>query len=177
MGRLGIPFAVAAPGVDEALVTGEVPWDRALRLARAKARSVARLHPGSIVIGSDQVASLGEGRETRVLRKPGNRETCRLQLLALSGTTARFDTAAAVFHDGRLIDHVDLTRVRFRTLTGEQIDHYMDREPAFDCAGGFRSEGLGATLFEAIETRDPTALVGLPLIWLCAAFRDIGVKV
>jgi septum formation protein len=175
MERLGVPFTTAAPRVDEELVAGENPWDRALRLARAKAMAVARLHPGAIVIGSDQVASLGKGRELQILRKPGNRETCRTQLLALSGNTARFDTAAAIVSDTALIDHVDLTRVRFRALEAREVEDYMDREPAFDCAGGFKSEGLGATLFEAIETSDPTALIGLPLIWLSAALRDIGV--
>jgi septum formation protein len=175
MERLGVPFSTAAPRVDEELVAGENPWDRALRLARAKAMAVARLHPGAIVIGSDQVASLGKGRDLQILRKPGNRETCRTQLRALSGNTARFDTAAAIVRDTALIDHVDLTRVRFRALEAREIEDYMDREPAFDCAGGFKSEGLGATLFEAVETSEPTALIGLPLIWLSAASRDIGV--
>ena len=175
--RLAVPFTCVAPEVDEGLVSGEVPWDRALRLARAKALAVARSHPDSIVIGSDQVASLGEGPELQVLRKPGNRESCRLQLAALSGNTARFDTAVAVVHGAGLVDHLDLTRVRFRTLDAREIDDYMDREPSFDCAGGFKSEGLGATLFEAIETSDPTALIGLPLVWLCVALGDIGVTV
>jgi septum formation protein len=175
--RLGLPFASVAPEVDEGLIDGETPQDRALRLARAKASAVARLYPGAIVVGSDQVASIGDGIEAQVLRKPGDRDTCRRQLLAMSGRTAHFDTAVAVARDAKLIAHLEPTLVRFRKLQLSEIDSYMDREPSFDCAGGFKCEGLGVTLFEAIETHDPTALVGLPLIWLCAAFRDIGVKV
>jgi len=169
------------------LIDGELPGDRALRLARAKASSVARQYPAAIVIGSDQVASITpsitvveqrvDEPPAQILRKPGNRETCRGQLLAMSGRTVRFDTAVAIAGDARLIVHLEPTLVRFRTLTVNEIDAYMDREPSFDCAGGFKSEGLGVTLLESIETRDPTALVGLPLIWLCAAFRDIGVTV
>jgi septum formation protein len=175
--RLGLPFISVAPEVDEALLEGELPPDRALRLARAKASSVARLHPGAIVIGSDQVASIGDGAAAQILRKPGNRDTCRRQLLAMSGRSAYFHTGVAIARDATLVSHLEPTVVRFRTLQASEIDSYMDREPSFDCAGGFKCEGLGVTLFEAIETRDPTALIGLPLIWLCAAFRDIGVKV
>jgi septum formation protein len=175
--RLGLPFTCVAPAVDEGLVPGEPPQDRALRLARAKASAVALLHPHAIVIGSDQVASIGTGSAAQILRKPGDRDTCRRQLLAMSGNAARFDTGVAVARDSGLIAHLETTLVRFRTLQVSDIDSYMDREPSFDCAGGFRCEGLGVTLFEAIESRDPTALIGLPLIWLCAAFRETGVKV
>ncbi len=144
---------------------------------------MAHLHPGAIVIGSDQVASLMpagywvDGPTAQILRKPGNRETCRQQLLAMSGHTACFDTAVAIARDAELLVHLEPTQVHFRTLTVDEIDFYMDREPSFDCAGGFKCEGLGVTLFDSIETRDPSALIGLPLIWLCAAFRDIGVRV
>jgi len=175
--RLGLPFACVASEVDEALVSGELPPDRALRLARAKAGAVARLHPGAIVIGSDQVASIEDGAAAKILRKPGDRDTCRSQLLAMSGRTAQFDTGVAIARDAALIAHLEPTAVRFRTLQVNEVDSYMDREPSFDCAGGFKCEGLGVTLFEAIESRDPTALIGLPLIWLCAALREIGVKV
>jgi septum formation protein len=95
----------------------------------------------------------------------------------MSGRTACFDTAVAIARGAELISHLEPTLVHFRNLMVAEIDSYMDREPSFDCAGGFKCEGLGVTLFESIETRDPTALIGLPLIWLCAAFRDIGVKV
>jgi septum formation protein len=175
--RLGLPFTCVAPEVDEGLVHGELPQDRALRLARAKASSVARRNHGAIVIGSDQVASIGEGEVAQILRKPGDRDTCRQQLLAMSAGAARFDTGVAMAWRTRLIAHLEPTLVRFRTLTVDDINAYMDREPSFDCAGGFKSEGLGVTLFEAIESRDPTALIGLPLIWICAALRDIEVSV
>ncbi len=93
----------------------------------------------------------------------------------MSGRVARFDTGVAVIRDGIELTHVDLTAVHFRELTDHEIGRYIDREPAYDCAGGFKCEGLGATLFESIETRDPTALVGLPLLWVCAALRELGV--
>ena len=175
--RLRLPFQSLAPGVDEAELAGEAPADRAARLALAKAQAVAAVRPDAIVIGSDQVASLETGGRIEVLHKPGTRENCRRQLAALSGHTARFDTALAVAHAGRVIAHGDLTRVRFRALDAASIESYLDLEPSFDCAGGFKCEGLGVTLFEWIENRDPTALIGLPLIALCAALRQLGVRV
>ncbi len=175
--RLGLPFEALGPAVDESLLEGEPPEVRAGRLARCKAAAVAAQHPSAIVIGSDQVASLAAGGAARVLRKPGDRDNCRAQLAAMSGNVARFDTAVAVRLGARELVHSEPTLVQFRQLTGAQIEHYMDREPAFDCAGGFKCEGLGVTLFESMQTRDPTALVGLPLIWLCEALRGLGVRV
>lgn len=166
-----------APEVPETEVPGEAPDVRAWRLALAKARAVALQHPDAIVIGSDQVASLASHGGHELLHKPGDREHCRVQLAALSGRSARFDTAVAVVQGGHEQVHVDLTRVQFRELSAVEIERYMDREPAFDCAGGFKCEGLGVSLFEALESRDPTALVGLPLIWLCAALRRLDVPV
>ncbi len=177
LSRLGLPFSAEAPGVDESGPEDEAPATRARRLARDKARAVAARHPEAIVIGSDQVASVAEGDVVRVLHKPGNRETCRAQLAAMSGHTARFDTAVVIIRGHTELAHADLTEVRFRTLTPAQIDHYIDREPSFDCAGGFKCEGLGVTLFESIVSRDPTALVGLPLIWVCEALRQLDVQV
>jgi septum formation protein len=175
--RLQLPFQCLAPGVDEEVQPGEAPTERAARLALTKASALAAQHPQAIVIGSDQVASLDAGGNPQLLRKPGNRENCRRQLAALSGHCARFDTALAVLHAGRVITHIDLTRVQFRTLDAATIESYLDREPSFDCAGGFKCEGLGVTLFEWVESRDQTALVGLPLIALCAALRQLGVRV
>ena len=175
--RLQLPFSCLAPGVGEEELPGEAPATRARRLALAKAHAVATQHPDAIVIGSDQVASFEAADGPQVLHKPGNRETCRRQLAALSGHCARFDTAMAVLHAGREIIHCDLTQVQFRRLDELAIESYMDREPSFDCAGGFRIEGLGVTLFERVESRDPTALIGLPLIALCAALRELGVRV
>lgn len=178
LGRLGLAFDALAPDVDEALREGEAPEARAGRLARAKAAAVAAQHPGAIVIGSDQVCSLAStGGTAQVLRKPGDRDTCRTQLSAMAGQMVRFDTAVAVRLDGRELLHSEPTLVQFRPVSAGQIEHYMDREPAFDCAGGFKCEGLGVTLFESIQSRDPTALVGLPLIWLCEALRTLGVRV
>lgn len=175
--RLCLPFEALSPAVDETLLPGEAPSARALRLARAKAAAVAAQYPGSIVIGSDQVASLGEGLEARVLRKPGDRATCRTQLVAMSGRVARFDTAVAVRLGPTELWHADTTLVSLRDLDAAAIDRYMDLEPAFDCAGGFKCEGLGVSLLRTIETRDPTALVGLPLIGLCGLLRGLGVQV
>ena len=171
--RLGLAFECHAPGIDEDELPGEAPPARAARLALAKARAVAAAFPRAIVIGSDQVASL----DASLLHKPGDRETCRRQLMAMAGQTVRFDTALAVVQDDLVLEHLDLTLVQFRQLDPAAIESYMDREPSFDCAGGFKCEGLGVTLFESIESRDPTALVGLPLIAVCAALRRLGVVV
>jgi septum formation protein len=176
LGRLGLPFGTAAPAVAETVLPGELPDLRAARLALAKARAVAGSNPGAIIIGSDQVVSLTGTAGTQLLRKPGDRSTCREQLRAMSGKTVRFDTAVAVVQDGIELTHTDLTLVTFRQLDDAAIESYMDREPSFDCAGGFKCEGLGVTLFESIESRDPTALIGLPLIWVCAALRQLGVS-
>jgi septum formation protein len=173
--RLQLPFRCVAPGVEEDELPGEPPPVRAARLALAKAQAVALIHPGAIVIGSDQVASIEGGNGLRVLHKPGNSENCRRQLLELSGRRARFDTALAVIGAGKVQTHADVTQVQFRHLDAATIERYVEREPSFDCAGGFKCEGLGVTLFESIESRDPTALVGLPLIAVCAALRRLGV--
>ena len=175
--RLRLPFTMIAPEVDEAELPGEAPATRAARLSLAKARAVAAAHPDCIVIGSDQVASLQMGRELVLLHKPGDRTHTHAQLAAMSGRAVRFDTGVAVVRDQVELTHVDLTAVQVRELDHVAIGRYIDREPAFDCAGGFKCEGLGVTLFESIQTRDPTALVGLPLIWLCGALRRLGVLV
>jgi septum formation protein len=172
LARLGVPFEAFAPMVSEAHLEGESPSDRALRLALAKAASVAQRHPGAVVIGSDQVAACGD----EVLDKPGDAVRCRAQLSALSGRSARFYTACAVHGgtDGLLLTHVDTTTVVFRALDEPEIRRYVAREQPYDCAGGFKAEGLGIALFETIESQDPTALIGLPLIWLAAALRRAG---
>ncbi len=176
LARLGLPFDCLAPGVPENALPGEPPATRAARLALAKARAVATAHPAAIVIGSDQVASMDSPAGPVLLHKPGDRDTCRAQLRAMSGRSVRFDTAVAVLHGAAELAHTDLTLVRFRQLDDAAIESYMDREPSFDCAGGFKCEGLGVTLFESIESRDPTALIGLPLIRVCAALRQLGVS-
>jgi septum formation protein len=170
--RLGLPFSVQAPGVDELRQPQERPAACALRLAHAKAQAVAAQHPDACVIGSDQVAALGR----RILGKPGDALRCREQLEAASGRRVAFHTAAVVLGPGArpAQSHIDQTRVRFRVLGEGEISRYVEIEQPFDCAGSFRSEGLGIALFESIETNDPTALVGLPLIWLAGALRAAG---
>lgn len=175
LARLALPFQVESPGVDEPALLGELPSARAARLARDKALAVARRHPSAIVVGSDQVATL----DTTLLEKPGNAERCRAQLIALSGRKTVFLTACAVIglEAGIELMHTDTTRVLARALTGEEIDRYIEREQPFDCAGGFKAEALGIALFDRIDTTDPTALVGLPLIWLAGALRRAGYAV
>jgi septum formation protein len=172
LARLRLAFEPMLPGVPEEGVEGESPADRALRLALAKAQVIAGAHPGALVIGADQVAAAGE----RVLGKPGDAAHCRAQLAFLSGRTARFYTACAVLGVGAgvRLAHVDTTTVVFRSLTAGEIERYVACEQPFDCAGGFKAEGLGVALFECIESQDPTALIGLPLIWLAGALRGAG---
>jgi septum formation protein len=170
--RLGIPFTALPPQTAEDTVPGELPPDRAVRLAIAKAQAIASRRSDAVVIGSDQVAAVGN----KILDKPGDAARCRSQLTAASGSSARFHTACAVIapQAGIRMVHIDTTTVFFRTLTGQEIERYVERERPFDCAGGFRAEGLGISLFESIESHDPTALIGLPLIWLACALRRAG---
>ncbi|MEO7774881.1 MAG: Maf family nucleotide pyrophosphatase [Steroidobacteraceae bacterium] len=173
LARLRLPFDVTAPEVDEGEISGEAPADRAARLALAKAHAGARSHPGSVVIGSDQVASL----DGTVLRKPGEVSRARAQLARLAGQTARFDTAVAVLDGPDVRQHVDTTIVRFRPFDADALERYLATESALDCAGGFKAEGLGIALMEQLESRDPTAIVGLPLIWTAGALRAAGFAV
>ena len=172
MERFGLRFTVAAPAVDESALPGERPVDLANRLARAKAETIARRNPGSIVIGSDQVALLGQ----EVIGKPGNPERCVEQLRAMSGQRLIFHTAVHVVHSdtGGHEGHLDLTTVHFRKLGDDEIQRYVARERPVNCAGSFKAEALGISLFDRIDSQDPTALIGLPLIWLSAALRRMG---
>lgn len=170
LGRLQLPFDTVRPEVDETPLQGETPTAQALRLATAKAVAVALARPGDRVLGSDQVVDFdGAG-----LGKPGGREAAIAQLLAMSGRTVSFRTAVAVAWNGTVATALDTTVVHFRSLARAGIERYVDREPAYDCAGGFKSEGLGITLFDAIESRDPTALVGLPLLETTRLLRRTG---
>lgn len=170
--RLLPEFTQAAPGVDEAALPDEAPAARALRLAIAKAEAVAQSHPQVLVIGSDQVAELGG----HVLDKPGTAERAREQLRASSGRTVHFHTALCLLdaRTGERHTHVDLTRAVFRELDESEIDRYVAREQPLDCAGSFKCEALGISLFERIETTDPSALIGLPLISLARLLRVAG---
>jgi septum formation protein len=170
--RFGLRFNTASPGVEEVELPGETPQARAGRLSDLKADAVAAQYPEAVVIGGDQVAASG----ATVLHKPGNANRCREQLQALSGAVAEFHTACTVrcLASGLKLSHVDTSRVSFRVLSEVEIARYVDREQPFDCAGGFKAEALGITLFERMDSEDPTAIVGLPLIWLAGALRSAG---
>ena len=172
--RLGLPFTVAAPDVDETPLQGEAPRALALRLALAKAHAVAAQHPDAVVIGSDQVADL----HGQPLGKPGTHERASAQLQRMSGETVIFQTAVAVVCAATGFEQVDLApvEVRFRTLTGDEIERYLHAEQPYDCAGSAKSEGLGISLLDAILSDDPTALVGLPLIALSGMLRAAGFR-
>lgn len=170
LGRLRLPFTAVSPDVEELAIEGEAPAAMAARLALAKAGSVRA--EGALVIGSDQVASL----DGRLLRKPGTPEVAVEQLVAAQGRTVLFHTAVAVLdtRSGRVAEYVDRTEVLFRRLERAALDQYVRLERPLDCAGSFKSEGLGVVLFERISSDDPTALIGLPLIWLAEALRTMG---
>jgi len=166
-----------APGADESPLPGERPAALVARLARLKAAAVAAKHPESWVIGSDQVASLGADQgEELILGKPGTEARCMEQLQCCSGRTVAFLTAVAVMSeaDNALFEFIDATQVKFRVLDQATIQRYVVRERPLDCAGGFKSEGLGISLCESIDSADPTALIGLPLIRLSGTLRGAG---
>lgn len=175
--RLTTTFRQIAPDVDETRAGNEAPRTLAVRLAHAKAQAVARQSPGAIVIGSDQVAAFDD----RVLGKPGTIEAACAQLAACSGRHVEFFTALCVVDmragEPRVFEATDVTRVVFRTLSTHEIERYVEREQPLDCAGSFKSEGLGIALFERIENDDPSALIGLPLIALARLLREAGVAI
>ena len=174
LSRLVENFRQIAPAVDETPRPGESASVLAARLAEAKARDVAARSPGAFIIGSDQVAEC----DGAILGKPGNFENARVQLRNCSGRIAIFYTALCVVgDDGKARMAVDVTRVHFRDLSAIEIDRYLEREQPFDCAGSFKAEALGIALFERIESDDPTALIGLPMIALCRLFRESGIEV
>ncbi len=174
LARLGLPFEVVAPGVDETPAPGVAPVDLAERLARAKAEAVAERHRDAVVIGSDQVAEL----DGSPVGKPHTHERAVAQLRAMSGRRVVFHTAVSVvrrdlgFARGLLAP----VAVTFRTLSDAEIEHYLRTEQPYDCAGSAKSEGLGIALLAAIESDDPTALIGLPLIRTCTLLREAGLE-
>jgi len=173
--RVGLSFESLPPGVDETPRPGEPGPDLVRRLAREKAEGGARQRPDAIVIGSDQLAL----RDGDTLGKPGTHPAAVAQLVASSGRELRFLTAVCLLDaaTGATQTHVDETVVRVRTLSRELIERYLERDRPYDCAGSFKSEGLGIALFEWIRSDDPTALQGLPMIWLCAALERAGISV
>ena len=175
LSRLRLQFTVEIPDVDETPRAGEAPRELALRLALAKAQAVAARFPQALVIGSDQVAELaGEP-----LGKPGNHDKAVAQLRQMRGQALVFHTAVAVVCVQSGFEQLELApvRVKFRNLSDAEIESYLRLEQPYDCAGSARSEGLGIALLDAIESDDPTALVGLPLIRTCRMLRAAGLKI
>ena len=172
--RLRIPFSVAAPDVDETPLAGEAPASLAMRLALAKARAVAGAFPQAVVIGSDQVADL----DGVSLGKPGTHERAVAQLRQMRGRTVIFQTAVAVVCQASGFEQASLAavKVRFRQLSDEAIENYLQVEQPYDCAGSAKSEGLGIALLESIDSDGPTALIGLPLIRTCQLIEAAGIR-
>jgi len=171
--RLRLPFEVVSPEVDETPLSGETPQALAQRLALAKAHAVAARFPEAVVIGSDQVADL----DGEPLGKPGDHVRAIAQLQRMRGRTLIFQTAVAVVCSASGFSAHDIApvRVTFRQLSDEAIEAYLRAETPYDCAGSAKSEGLGIALLDAIDSDDPTALIGLPLIRTCRMLRAAGV--
>jgi septum formation protein len=174
MNRLRVPFEVHAPEVDETPLEGETPRALAVRLALEKANAVAKRFPEAVVIGSDQVADLNGA----ALGKPGDHARATQQLRRMRGQTLVFQTAVAVVCRAAQFEQNDIAPVRvvFRDLTDAAIEHYLNAEQPYDCAGSAKSEGLGIALLDAIDSDDPTALVGLPLMRTCRMLRAAGIE-
>lgn len=171
--RLPLPFEACASNIDETALHDEQPEARAARLATAKAQALSERFPGRWILGSDQVAALGSVQ----LGKPGNIENARAQLQQMRGKAVDFWTSLSLWQpsSGQLLQAMDHTRVRLRLLSDDEIDSYLQLESPLDCAGSFKVEGLGISLFESVDSSDPTALIGLPLIALCKNLRTLGV--
>lgn len=174
LARLQIPFEAVAPDADESALPGESPAATAERLSEVKARAVSGRFPDALIIGSDQVAFLGEAR----FGKPGTRENAAAQLRAMSGKTVTFHTGLCLLNAATGRTHLRgvPTEVRFRELSDAEIARYLDREDALNCAGSAKSEGLGIALLESLRGDDPNALVGLPLIALADMLRAEGIE-
>ncbi|BAU58013.1 Maf family nucleotide pyrophosphatase [Halorhodospira halochloris] len=170
LARLKLDFAVQAADIDESVPFDETAHHAVLRLAEMKARTVAEKNPGAVVIGSDQIALLGE----KIIGKPNTREQAKQQLRQSSGRSVDFLTAVTVIDGEKVEQDIDTTRIKFRDLDDDAIDRYLDADEPYDCAGAIRSEGLGITLLAAVDTRDPSALIGLPLIALTRMLREAG---
>jgi len=170
---LGLPFTACSPDIDESPLAGESPRELVVRLAKAKARALADDFPDALIIGSDQVALIDE----TLLTKPHTHVNAFAQLRRCSGREVEFSTGLCLLNAATGIDEslVEPFRVKFRELSDEQIDGYLKKEEPFDCAGSFKSEGLGIALFESLDGRDPNSLVGLPLIALVGLLDKMGV--
>ena len=172
--RFGVPFASVSPNVDETPLPGEAPRDMVLRLSLAKAKAAAQRHPSAVVVGSDQAAVF----KGRILGKPGSAERAVANLLRFAGKAVEFVTGVVVLNaaDGRVASHVDSTTSRFREFTAAEAKNYVRLDQPLDCAGGIRFESRGALLLHGVDTSDPSAGIGLPLIELGAMLRDMGIN-
>jgi MAF protein len=175
LNRLGLSFVTAAPEIDEAAKPGELPQQLVERLAREKAQAVAADHPNALVIGSDQVACIDD----TVMGKPGDRDTAIAQLLQASGRSVTFYTGLCLLNTatGEAQVVCEPFKVHFRNLDQAAIERYLDAEEPYNCAGSFKSEGLGIALFEKMQGDDPNALIGLPLIRLVSMLEQEGVHI
>ena len=169
--RLGVPFVAIAPNLDESPLPGETPKNLTLRLAQAKAQAIASLHPNAWVIGSDQSADLNG----RVIGKPGSHAAALAQLKQMQGQVVVFHTSLCLIGQSFCETIHVPTTVQFRNLPERILDQYLRLEQPYDCAGSAKSEGLGIILLEKIESEDPTALIGLPLIALTTLFHQAGI--
>ncbi len=176
LGRLGLDFSCIAPGIDEQPGPNERAVALVSRLAREKALAVAHRYSNAWVIGSDQIAVLPDIEPELIMGKPGTIARCHAQLLAASGRTLKFLTAVTLARqrEAQVFEFLDTTQVKFRSLDEASIQRYVQQESPLDCAGGFKSEGLGITLCESITSEDPWALIGLPLIKLSSLLRTVG---
>jgi len=178
--RLNLPFDCMAAELDESRRKDECAYNLAVRLATNKARAIASHYPDAVIIGSDQVAELQSqpGSDNNpVLGKPGNHQQAVAQLSAQSGRAVRFYTAIAVLNASQIETAVDITEVRFRQLKLDEIERYLQVDKPYDCAGSFKAESLGISLFESVDSSDPTALIGLPLIKLTQLLRKFAIAI
>lgn len=175
LGKLCLPFECAAPDIDESPAAGEKPSELVARLAEQKAKAVAHNHPNSLIIGSDQVALLGE----QILGKPGTHARATQQLQQASGKRVTFLTGLSLYNSANNTIQTDVVpfSVYFRELSENQIENYLQKEQPYHCAGSFKSEGLGISLFEKLEGEDPNTLIGLPLIRLIQMLEKEGIEV
>ncbi len=169
--QLQLSFDTASPAIDETLLAHESAEQAALRLAISKAQAIAATNPESIVIGSDQLAAC----DGAILGKPYNHDKAIQQLTSMAGKRVTFYTGLCVLHQGQVYSLVEAFHVHMRPLSQQAIENYLLKEQPYDCAGSFKSEGLGISLFERLEGKDPNALIGLPLISLVSILNELGV--
>jgi septum formation protein len=171
--RLGIPFASISPNIDETPLQGESPKALTIRLAHEKAKAVSQQHPHAWIVGSDQSADL----QGQIIGKPGDHDRAFAQLKQMQGQTVVFHTALCLLGPNFCKTIEVPTKVRFRSLPDEVLDNYLRIEKPYDCAGSAKSEGMGIILLEKVESDDPSALIGLPLIALCTLLREAGFSI